>query len=46
MIHATLDPSDLNKDVAVDYALIGDAKLIWNLSCWNQGQGEGNEVSA
>ena len=28
MIHATLDPSDLNKDVAVDYALIGDAKLI------------------
>jgi thiamine pyrophosphate-dependent acetolactate synthase large subunit-like protein len=27
IIHATLDPSDLNKDVAVQHALVGDAKL-------------------
>jgi thiamine pyrophosphate-dependent acetolactate synthase large subunit-like protein len=27
IIHATLDPADLNKDVAAEYALIGDAKL-------------------
>jgi acetolactate synthase-1/2/3 large subunit len=27
MIHATLDPADLNKQVPVDHALIGDAKL-------------------
>jgi thiamine pyrophosphate-dependent acetolactate synthase large subunit-like protein len=27
MIHATLDPADLNKDIQVDYALLGDAKL-------------------
>ncbi|HEY5274736.1 MAG TPA: thiamine pyrophosphate-requiring protein [Acidimicrobiales bacterium] len=27
IIHATLDPRDLNKDVEVQYALIGDAKL-------------------
>jgi len=28
IIHATLDPMDLNKDVACERALIGDAKLI------------------
>jgi acetolactate synthase-1/2/3 large subunit len=27
IIHATLDAADLNKDVAAEYALIGDAKL-------------------
>ncbi len=27
IIHATLDPADLNKDLRADYALIGDAKL-------------------
>lgn len=27
-IHATLDPLDINKDVASEYALIGDARLI------------------
>src|SRR5262245_4584074 len=27
IIHATLDPADLNKDVTAEYALIGDAKL-------------------
>lgn len=27
VIHATLDPADLNKNVPVDYALVGDAKL-------------------
>ena len=27
IIHATLDPMDLNKDVEAQYALIGDAKL-------------------
>ena len=27
IIHATLDPLDLNKDLAVQFALIGDAKL-------------------
>jgi acetolactate synthase-1/2/3 large subunit len=27
MIHATLDPADLHKDVPVDYALVGDAQL-------------------
>lgn len=27
LIHATLDPYDINKDVQVDHALVGDAKL-------------------
>ena len=27
MVHATLDPADLHKDVPADYALVGDAKL-------------------
>ncbi len=27
ILHATLDPKDVNKDVAADYALVGDAKL-------------------
>jgi thiamine pyrophosphate-dependent acetolactate synthase large subunit-like protein len=27
IIHATLDPKDINKDVAVQHALVGDAKL-------------------
>jgi acetolactate synthase-1/2/3 large subunit len=27
IIHATLDPMDLNKDVSAQYALLGDAKL-------------------
>ena len=27
IVHATLDPADLNKTVPADYALIGDAKL-------------------
>jgi thiamine pyrophosphate-dependent acetolactate synthase large subunit-like protein len=27
IIHATLDPADVNKDVVADYALIGDADL-------------------
>lgn len=28
VIHATLDPADINKDVLVDAALVGDARLI------------------
>ncbi len=28
IVHATLDPTDVNKDVAADYALLGDARLI------------------
>ncbi|RKU28781.1 hypothetical protein C6497_08455 [Candidatus Poribacteria bacterium] len=28
VIHATLDPEDINKDIPVDAALIGDARLI------------------
>jgi acetolactate synthase-1/2/3 large subunit len=28
IVHATLDPMDLNKDVACEQALIGDAKLV------------------
>jgi acetolactate synthase-1/2/3 large subunit len=28
MIHATLDPADLNKDVVADHALVGDAGLV------------------
>ncbi len=28
VIHATLDPEDINKDVPVDAALVGDARLI------------------
>lgn len=27
IVHATLDPADINKDVGADYALIGDARL-------------------
>lgn len=30
IIHATLDPSDINKDVKVSHALVGDAKLALN----------------
>ena len=28
IIHATLDPADINKDVEVEHALVGDARLI------------------
>ena len=28
IVHATLDPMDINKDVACEQALIGDAKLV------------------
>lgn len=28
IIHATLDPEDINKDIPVDAALVGDARLI------------------
>lgn len=28
VIHATLDPEDINKDIPVDAALVGDARLI------------------
>lgn len=28
ILHATLDPADINKDVPVDHALVGDAGLI------------------
>jgi len=28
IIHATLDPADINKDIAADYVLLGDAGLI------------------
>ena len=28
MVHATLDPADINKDIAADYAIVGDAKLV------------------
>jgi len=28
IVHATLDPFDINKDVRADYAIIGDAKLV------------------
>ncbi len=27
IVHATLDPADINKDVAAEYALLGDARL-------------------
>ena len=27
IIHATLDPADLNKDIAAEHALVGDAGL-------------------
>lgn len=30
VIHATLDPADINKDVPVESALVGDAELILN----------------
>ncbi|MBI2527769.1 MAG: thiamine pyrophosphate-requiring protein [Candidatus Rokubacteria bacterium] len=28
IVHATLDPADLNKDLRADHALIGDARLV------------------
>lgn len=28
IIHATLDPADINKDLAVKHALVGDARLV------------------
>jgi acetolactate synthase-1/2/3 large subunit len=33
MIHATLDPTDINKDVPADYALVGDARLTLEALC-------------
>jgi thiamine pyrophosphate-dependent acetolactate synthase large subunit-like protein len=27
IVHATLDPTDINKDIPADYALVGDARL-------------------
>jgi acetolactate synthase-1/2/3 large subunit len=34
VIHATLDPVDLNKETRADYALIGDAKLTLEALIW------------
>jgi acetolactate synthase-1/2/3 large subunit len=31
IVHATLDPADLNKDVAIDHGLVGDAALTLDL---------------
>ena len=28
IVHATLDPADINKDVRVEHALVGDARLV------------------
>jgi acetolactate synthase-1/2/3 large subunit len=28
LIHATLDPNDINKDIAAQYAIVGDADLV------------------
>ena len=28
MVHATLDPADINKDIAASLAIVGDAKLV------------------
>ena len=28
IVHATLDPADISRDIAADYALIGDARLV------------------
>lgn len=28
IVHSTLDPTDIDKDVAADHALVGDAKLV------------------
>jgi len=44
IIHATLDPMDLNKDVAAQYALIGDAKLT--LSALAEGMSAHNGATA
>lgn len=46
IVHATLDPADLHKDVPVDHALVGDAKLtleglIHEVSQLLQGQPRG-----
>ena len=51
MIHATLDPADLHKDVPVDYALVGDAQLtlralIKEVSALLQGQPRGRAANS
>ena len=33
MVHATLDPADLSKDVPADHALVGDAALVLEALC-------------
>lgn len=33
IVHATLDPTDIDKDVASDHALVGDAKLTLEVLC-------------
>ena len=44
IIHATLDPMDLNKDVEAQYALIGDAKLA--LAALNDALADRNHAPA
>jgi len=38
IVHATLDPADINKDVPADYSLIGDAQLILDALLENVGE--------
>jgi acetolactate synthase-1/2/3 large subunit len=38
MIHATLDPADIHKDVPADYALAGDARLTLEMLIHEVGQ--------
>ena len=46
IIHATLDPMDLNKDVPAQYGLIGDAKLTLNAMLAAMGNHDASPAAA
>ncbi len=46
IIHATLDPKDLNKDVPAQHVLLGDAKLTLQALIQAMGEPAGSVVSA
>ena len=46
MIHATLDPLDLNKDIQSQYALLGDAKLTLQMMLEAMGDRDSSQADA
>lgn len=44
IVHATLNPADINKDIGADYALIGDARLTLEALLDELGQRQDNSL--